>query len=51
MTKVFEPYSPSYSSSKKWLTIKNSEQMFEGSANDYRLKYWLLSIGPVVSNL
>lgn len=39
MTKVFEPYSPSYSSSKKWLTIKNSEQMFEGSANDYRLNY------------
>ena len=39
MTKVFEPYSPSYSSNKKWLTIKNSEQMFEGSANDYRLNY------------
>ena len=39
MTRVFQPYSPSYSSSKKWLTIKNSEQMFEGSANDYRLNY------------
>ena len=40
MTKIFEPYSPLYGSSDlKWLTIKNSEQMFYGSVNDYRLKY------------
>lgn len=39
MTKIYEPYSLYSSSNKKWLTIKNSEQMFYGNTNDYRLKY------------
>lgn len=39
MTKIFEPYSLNYSSSKKWLTIKNSDQMFNGGTNDYRYSY------------
>ena len=39
MTKIYEPYSLYSSNGKKWLTIKNSEQMFYGNTNDYRLKY------------